>query len=132
MKKPIHTSGKRKMAVARVTLKEGTGKVTVNKKSLDQVEPEMARMKLSEPLLLANQFADKVDIKISVKGGGFMSQAEACRLAVARALSRYQTKLKEVFMEYDRQLLVADVRRRESSKPNSQGKARSKRQKSYR
>ena len=132
MKKPIHTSGKRKMAVARVTIKEGTGKVTVNKKSLDQVEPEMARMKLSEPLLLANQFADKVDIKISVKGGGFMSQAEACRLAVARALSRYQTKLKEVFMEYDRQLLVADVRRRESSKPNSQGKARSKRQKSYR
>ena len=132
MKKPIHTSGKRKMAVARVTLKEGTGKVTVNKKSLDQVEPEMARMKLSEPLLLANQFADKVDIKISVKGGGFMSQAEACRLAVARALSRYQTKLKEVFMEYYRQLLVADVRRRESSKPNSQGKARSKRQKSYR
>jgi ribosomal protein S9 len=53
-------------------------------------------------------------------------------LAIARALVEKDKKLKEVFLDYDRQLLVADVRQKESAKPNSHGKARAKRQKSYR
>ena len=60
------------------------------------------------------------------------SQAEAAALAIARAFAQHDKKLEKVFLDFDRQLLVADVRRREKTKPNCQGKARSKRQKSYR
>jgi len=75
-----------------------------------------------------------VDINVNVFGGGIASQAEASRLAIARALVEYtkSERLKEKFLKYDRHLLVADVRRKETRKPNSHSKARAKRQKSYR
>jgi len=130
--KPIHVSGKRKRAVARVTLKDGSGKITINNLNLDYYEPKLARMKIKEPLLLAKEIADRVDIEVNVFGGGYMSQADAARLAIGRALTKYNSKLKDLFLNYDRQLLVADVRRKECSKPNSRGNARAKRQKSYR
>jgi small subunit ribosomal protein S9 len=132
MVKIIHTKGKRKRAIARATLKEGTGKVKVNNVVLDVLEPKLARLKIREPLLLAGDIAEKVDIKINVIGGGVMSQADASRLAIGKALVKHTKKLEKVFLEYDRQLLVADVRRKESAKPNRHGKARAKRQKSYR
>ena len=118
--KIMHTSGKRKRAIARATLKDGKGRVRINKVLLDFYEPKLARLKLREPLILAGDTANKVDIDISVKGGGVNSQAEASRLAIAKALMEYakSDKLKEKFLEYDRNLVVADVRRRESSKPN--------------
>lgn len=125
-------SGKRKTSIARATLKAGSGKVKINNLALDAYQPAVARLKLQEPLLLAGANIDKLDIAISVRGGGFMSQMEAARLALARALVEKYPKLKSTFLDYDRQLLVADVRRKEASKPNSQGNARSKRQKSYR
>ncbi len=130
--KVIQTTGKRKSAVARATLSAGTGKVLINGLSLDVYEPALARLKLSEPLILAGDAASKVDIAVSVSGGGFMGQTEAARLAIAKALAEKHEKLKEIFLNYDRQLLVADVRRKEVRKPNTQGSARSKRQKSYR
>lgn len=130
--KAIISTGKRKAAVARATLKAGTGKVIINKVSLDAFTPAIARLKLQEPLILAGKDADKLDISVNVNGGGFMSQTIASRLAIARALVERHPKLKETFLDYDRQLLVADIRRKESSKPNSHGSARSKRQKSYR
>ncbi len=130
--KVIHTSGKRKTAVARVTLTEGKGKVRINKRLLDNHEPKISRLKLREPLLLAGEDASKVDININIKGGGINSQAEAARLAIARALSQYNKKLEDVFLKYDRHLITADIRRKETRKPNCKGKARSKRQKSYR
>lgn len=130
--KSIVTTGKRKAAVARATLKAGSGKVTVNNVSLAAFEPAIARLKLQEPLILAGKEAAKLDVSVNVNGGGFMSQTIAGRLAIARALVEKHPKLKEVFLDYDRQLLVADIRRKESSKPNSHGSARSKRQKSYR
>ena len=76
----------------------------------------------------------KVDIDINVAGGGIISQAEASRLAIARALVEYSksNSLKDSFLKYDRHLLVADTRRKEASKPNRHGQARAKRQKSYR
>ena len=130
--KSIVASGKRKTAIARATLNSGSGKVTINNVSIDAFEPAMARLKIKEPLILAGDSASKVDVSVTVNGGGYMSQTDAARLAIARVLSEKFSKLKDIFMDYDRQLLVADVRRREVSKPNSQGSPRSKRQKSYR
>ena len=132
MVKIIQTKGKRKRAVARATLKEGKGKVRINGKILDVIEPKLVRMKIREPLLLAGEVAGNVDISVNVFGGGIMSQADACRLAIAKSLVKHTKKLEKVFLDYDRQLLVADVRRKETSKPNRHGQARSKRQKSYR
>jgi small subunit ribosomal protein S9 len=130
--KPIHFAGKRKNAIAKATLREGSGKVKVNNVSLDLHEPELARMKIMEPLILAGDIADSIDVDIVVRGGGIISQAEAARLAVGRCLVKYSKKLEKVFLTYDRNLLVADVRRKETHKPNRHGKARAKRQKSYR
>ena len=132
--KTILASGKRKRAIARATLKQGNGIIRVNKMPLDLIHPKMSRLKLREPLILAGDVANKVDININVIGGGITSQAEASRLAIAKALVDYtkSDKLKETFLAYDRNLLVADVRRKEPAKPNRHGQARSHVQKSYR
>lgn len=132
MAKIIHCSGKRKSAIARATLKSGKGRVRINKKMLDIVQPKIAQLKIREPLILAGAIANAVDIDVSVNGGGIISQSEAARLAIARSLVKYDKKLEKNFLNYDRQLLVADVRRKESHKPNTSKGARSKRQKSYR
>ena len=128
----IIASGKRKTAVARAAITPGSGVVTVNNTNIDVFEPAIARLQMQEPLILAGKAVEKLDIKITTHGGGFMGQSQAARLAIARALVEKDNKLKEVFLDYDRQLLVADVRRKEVVKPNSHGKARAKRQKSYR
>ena len=132
--KNIHASGKRKKAIARATLKQGNGLVRINSIPIDFIEPKMSRLKLREPFILAGDVANKVDIDIDVTGGGITSQAEASRLAIAKALFNFtkSDKLKEVFLNYDRNLLVADVRRKEPAKPNRHGQARAKVQKSYR
>ncbi len=131
--KTVHVSGKRKRAVAKATLKPGNGLIKINNILLDNYQPELARMKIREPLQLAEGFAGKFDISVRTSGGGFMSQAEAARLAIARALveSTKSNALKDAFLKYDRHLLVADTRRKEMCKPND-SKARKKRQKSYR
>ncbi len=132
--KAIMTSGKRKRAIARATLKQGKGKITINNVLLDIYQPKMYRLKLREPIILAGDIINSVNIDVNVFGGGIASQSEASRLAIARALVEYtkSERLKDKFLKYDRQLLVADVRRKESAKPNRQGQARAKKQKSYR
>lgn len=130
--KPIQASGSRKTAVARATLKTGKGRLLINNDSLENFGTPLARERISEPLILAGKTKEEVDINVRVHGGGVSSQADAIRLAIARALSEHAPALKQVFLDYDRTLLVADVRRKEVSKPNSHGKARAKRQKSYR
>ena len=132
--KIIHMSGNRKRAIARATLKQGKGDIKINNQMLESFEPKFARMKITEPLILAGDLAKKIDINANVAGGGIISQAEAVRLAIARALVEYSKSkaLKEDFLKYDRHLLVADTRRKEASKPNRHGQARAKRQKSYR
>ena len=132
--KNIHASGKRKTAIARATLRQGSGLVRLNSVPIDFMEPKVSRLKLREPLILAGDVANKVDIDVAVVGGGITSQAEASRLAIAKALVNFtkSDKLKEVFLDYDRNLLVADVRRKEAAKPNRHGQARAKVQKSYR
>lgn len=133
MVKPVHTSGKRKRAIARATLREGKGIVRVNGILLDVFEPKMARLKIREPLMLAKEIAEKVDIDLTIRGGGIISGADAARLAVGRALVEFSGRgpLRERFIKYDRTLLVPDVRHKEPCKPNI-SKARAKRQKSYR
>jgi len=129
--KTIHKAGKRKTAIARATMKAGKGNVNVNYQSLETYSPEIAKMKIMEPLLIAEDVSKKFDINVNVQGGGWQSQAEAIRLAIARCLVEASKPLKNKFLEYDRGLLVADTRRKEECKPND-SKARAKRQKSYR
>ena len=133
MRKLIHVSGKRKSAVARATVKEGKGIVKINNINLEVYSSRLARMKIQEPLILAGQLASTVDISVQVDGGGMISGADAVRLAIGRGLAKYFEKedLKQTFLDYDRMLLVADVRHKETCKPND-SKARAKRQKSYR
>ena len=133
MSKKVHTSGKRKKAVARATICEGKGIIRINSRLLDTVEPEIVRLKIMEPLMLAEEVAKKIDANIVIKGGGAMSQAEAARLALAKGIIEYtgSKTLKKEFLSYDRHMLVADVRRNEPHKPND-SKARAARQKSYR
>ena len=132
-KKVVNTSGKRKTAVARATVKSGNGKVRINKKPVEIHTPDLARDKIMEPLLLAGDKAKKVDIQVIVNGGGIMGQAEAARTAIARALVKFydDDELKELYKRYDRGLLVNDPRRKEAKHPLGRG-ARKKRQKSYR
>jgi small subunit ribosomal protein S9 len=130
-KKVVHTQGKRKRSIARATLSTGKGKVTVNGQILDNFSTKMLRLRISEPLVIAGDMAKKIDVSLNVIGGGVNGQADACRLAIARALVQFDDKLKKTFDDYDRLLLVADVRRKEACKPND-SKARAKRQKSYR
>lgn len=128
----INVSGTRKRSVARATLKAGNGIVRINSRKLESYEPELCRMRIQEPLIIAGESAKKIDVDILVNGGGVCSQADAVRLALARALEIYDKKLHKEFLDYDRTLLVADVRRKETHRPNCHGKARARRQRSRR
>ena len=130
--KIIHTAGKRKSAIARATLKPGKGRVRINSILLDVYGSKLSRMKMQEPIIMADNAAKNVDIDVKILGGGATTQADAARLAIGRALVKFDKKLEKVFLNYDRTLLVADVRRKETHKPNRRGKARAKVQKSYR
>jgi len=133
MGKVVNTSGKRKSAVARATVISGKGRIRVNKKPVELVEPEIAKHKMMEPLVLAREMGEKVDVNVTVKGGGYIGQADAVRTAIARGLVEYHNdeELKERFLDYDRTLLVNDPRRHLPKRPLGRG-ARKKRQKSYR
>jgi small subunit ribosomal protein S9 len=129
----ITTSGKRKSAIARAHVREGKGRVRVNNVPIELCQPEMARLKMMEPLILAKEKALKVDIDVVVQGGGIMGQASAVRTAIAKGLVKYlgDSELEELFRKVDRNLLVSDPRRKLPKKPGGRG-ARKKRQKSYR
>lgn len=133
MTKIVNQSGKRKTAIARATIKKGVGRIRVNKKPLEIFEPELARLKISETLTLAGDVASGVDIDVNVRGGGVMGQADAVRTAIARGLVEWTAdeRLKDLFLEYDRNLLVSDARQKEPKKVGGPG-ARAKYQKSYR
>ncbi len=137
----VQTFGKKKNATAVALCKKGKGTLRVNGKPIDLVEPACMRTKLMEPImLLGHEQFGKFDIRIKVRGGGYVSQIYAIRLALCKALVAYhqkfvdeQTKrqIKEVLLEYDRNLLVGDLRRMEPKHRGGRG-ARSKKQKSYR
>jgi small subunit ribosomal protein S9 len=119
----IFTVGKRKRAVARARIKKGAGAVEINKRPLVFFSNEIAVMKIREPLMLAGEDVKRFDISVNVKGGGIMSQAEACRQAVARGLVQIMgSNIKQRFLAYDRSLLVYDPRRTEPHKPSRSSK----------
>ncbi|MBN1786207.1 MAG: 30S ribosomal protein S9 [Candidatus Methanofastidiosa archaeon] len=134
--KIVQSSGKRKTAIARAVLKEGKGRVRINDKPIVLVQPELARIKMLEPLLIAgNDVSSTFDIDVKVNGGGVMGQADACRMAIARAIISYtgDMDLRDRYIAADRSMLKGDTRRTEQHKPNTSSQGpRAKRQKSYR
>ncbi|WP_254544262.1 30S ribosomal protein S9 [Halomarina pelagica] len=129
-----NTSGKKKTAVARATVREGQGRVRINAQPVELVEPEMARLKMLEPFRIASEnLRDGVDVEVSVSGGGITGQADAVRTAIARGLVEHSNdaELRDAYMTFDRSLLVNDVRQSESKKWGGPG-ARARYQKSYR
>ena len=132
--KKEYSSGKRKSAVARAIINAGSGKVTFNGKNHKTLQL-FDRLKLEEPLRIAKKVLGKneFDVKVFVKGGGEKGQIDAGRLAIAKAIVNFtkSDELKQAYMDYDRNLLIADIRRKEACKPGD-SKARAKRQTSFR
>ncbi|MDY6984813.1 MAG: 30S ribosomal protein S9 [Candidatus Thermoplasmatota archaeon] len=131
--KTIVENGKRKTALAKATIREGEGIIRFNSMLLEAVQNPFIRAKIREPLKLAGDKINGIDIYIKVNGGGYMGQAEAARTAVARGIVNYfeDEELKQRFLEYDRALFIDDIRQKEPKHYGGQG-ARAKRQKSYR
>jgi small subunit ribosomal protein S9 len=134
MENQIIVSGKRKTSVAKATIKAGDGKITINKKPISFL-PYLQQLEVKEPLIIAKDVLGKLnfDIAVNVRGGGIASRIEASRLAIARAIVKFADNddLKGAYLIYDRNLLVADTRRKEAYKPGD-SKARSMRQSSKR
>ena len=82
----VNALGRRKAAVARVYVTEGTGVITINKRDLEVYFPSSILQYIVKQPLSTLQVAEKYDIKVNLKGGGYKGQAEALRLAIARAL----------------------------------------------
>ena len=132
--KKMVVSGKRKTAVAKATIEAGTGVITFNKRPLSFLT-NLQQLEISEPLIIAKEVLRKLDfdISVNVKGGGTACQVEAGRLAIAKAIVAFNGKedVRNAFLAYDRNMLIADTRRKEACKPGD-SKARSMRQSSKR
>ena len=119
----VHKIGRRKTAVARIYLSEGTGKITVNKRELnDYFATGTLQYKVKQPLTLTDN-VESYDIKVNVFGGGVTGQAEAIRLAITRALVFIDEEHKAVLKPHG--LLTRDPRMVERKK-FGQKKARKK------
>jgi small subunit ribosomal protein S9 len=133
--KIVHTVGKRKTAIARATAKEGKGRIRINNKPIEIIEPKYINAKLMEPIILAGDAIENIDIDVVVKGGGIAGQMDAARTALGKAIVEFtgSMEIKDRYLEYDRTILVSDARRTEPHKPSKSTKGpRAKRQKSYR
>ncbi|MBD3157901.1 MAG: 30S ribosomal protein S9 [Candidatus Lokiarchaeota archaeon] len=129
----VVTAGKRKTAIAKATVKDGKGRIRINGHPLPIYEPEVARLRMMEPLLLFGDGWRDYDIRVRVSGGGFMGQADAVRMAIATGLVRMSQNFeaRSRMIEHDRTMIVGDPRRTEPKKFGGPS-ARSRYQKSYR
>jgi small subunit ribosomal protein S9 len=135
-KKNIQTVGTRKRSIARATIKEGKGVVRINSKLLHLVEPEHVKLRIQEPLMIADEIDPElvkgVDIVVNVRGGGIWGQADAARTAISNALIDWSKNksLREAYLDYDRSMVISDARRTEPHKPSrsSAGPRRTKQQ----
>ena len=133
--KIVSTIGKRKCAIARATIKTGTGKIIINGIPLQKVEPELAKLKIEEPFIITGISTDKIDCHVTINGGGIFGQADAARQAIARGLIKWtdDKDLLKKIVDYDRTMVSYDPRRTEPHKPcRSKQGARRKRQLSKR
>ena len=132
--KIIQTSGKRKRAIARATVKTGTGIIRINGVPVEILEPELARMKIEELLIIvADEKLKTVNIDIKVEGGGQLGQVDAARIALSRAITQFLKKkgVIKAIKSYDRSMLSGDSRQVERKHWGGR-KARKRFQKSYR
>ena len=115
----FYGTGKRKTAVARVFLKEGTGTITVNKRSFENYFPrDVLRMIIEQPFdVIAKR--GRFDVAITVKGGGVASQAEAVRHGISRALVNLDEDLRPALKRAG--FLTRDARKKERKKPGQPG-----------
>ncbi|MFW9962104.1 MAG: 30S ribosomal protein S9 [Candidatus Sifarchaeia archaeon] len=129
----VVSTGKRKTSLAKATIRDGTGRIRINGQPLEIQQPELARMRIMEPLILFGEGWKRYDIRVRSKGGGFMSQADAVRMAIATGLFRMSQdfEARSKMIEHDRTMLVGDPRRTEPKKFGGPS-ARSRYQKSYR
>lgn len=117
----INTIGRRKTSVARIYLKEGKGEIIINKKDITNYFPILRlRQIINQPFDLT-ETTDKYDLKVNLDGGGITGQAEALRLAIARALCKVNEEYKPTLKHNG--LLTRDPRMVERKKPG-QKKAR--------
>ncbi|MEM3483995.1 MAG: 30S ribosomal protein S9 [Candidatus Methanomethyliaceae archaeon] len=131
--KVLVVSGKRKTAIARGVVHSGSGKVLINGVPLELYKPEVAKLKIIEPIEIAgHDLLSKLDITINTEGGGFMGQAEAARIVISTILAEFGGEsIRNKLMAYDRRMLVEDPRRTEPKKFGGYS-ARRRKQKSYR
>jgi len=141
MVEAVQTYGRKKTATAVAYCKRGKGLIRVNGSPIELISPDILKFKVYEPILIigADKFAN-VDIRIRVQGGGHTSQVYAIRQALAKSIVAYYQKfvdeaskreIRDLLVQYDRSLLVADPRRCEPKKFGGPG-ARARYQKSYR
>jgi small subunit ribosomal protein S9 len=117
----INTVGRRKAAVARIYVNEGKGQITINQKDYKEYFPEERLQYVVEQPIKIAEVEGKYDIKVNLDGGGFKGQAEALRLAIARALIKIDPEMKPSLKSNG--LLTRDPREVERKKPG-QPKAR--------
>ena len=118
----INAIGRRKNAVARIYLSEGTGKITINKKDITEFFPSaILQYVVKQPLQLM-EAEGKYDIKANLNGGGFTGQSQALRLAIARALVKIDADDKKKLK--DAGFLTRDSRSVERKKPGQPGARR--------
>ena len=118
----INSIGRRKAAVARLYMSEGSGKITINKRELENYFPSSILQFIVKQPLNKIEVADKFDIKINLNGGGTKGQAEAVRLAIARALVKVDPENKPALKEEG--FLTRDPRIVERKKPGQPGARR--------
>ena len=117
----INALGRRKSAIARIYVTEGTGKITINKRDLTEYFPSpILQFVVKQPLTLLD-VAEKYDIKVTLCGGGFTGQSQALRLAIARALVKINADDKKALRAEG--FMTRDPRAIERKKP-CQPKAR--------
>src|SRR3989344_3253690 len=131
--KVVVARGKRKESIARAVLSKGRGTVRYNHAAVSALSNRYIRELIMEPVHYAGAAGTELDIRVNVRGGGVMGQAQAARTAIAKGLVAYleDESLKQKFLDTDRSLVVEDSRRFESKKYRGP-KARARYQKSYR
>ena len=108
-------TGRRKSSVARVYLVPGTGKITINKRDIDEyLGLETLKVIVRQPLV-ATETADKYDVLVNVKGGGYTGQAGAIRHGISRALLNVDADFRPVLKKAG--FLTRDPRMKERKKP---------------
>ena len=111
----INALGRRKSAVARVYLTEGSGKITINKRDITEYFPSTILQFVVRQPLAALDVVEKYDIKVNLNGGGFTGQSQALRLAIARALVKINADDKKALRKEG--FMTRDARAVERKKP---------------